>query len=173
MDYNGLRAFDLLICEELLPMPAPSRTKELDHAFTLVEIMIVVTTIAFLAAIAVPAFMRARKRSQATAIKNDLRLIDAAVAQYAIETNKISGDAVYVDDWVEYIKRNTGLYNTAQDLFGHDYGDQKVDALPQVPANTWEQLSDVANTEFWSPYSYASAPAEVHRERRTAASASY
>ena len=153
-------------------MPAPSPTKELDHAFTLVEIMIVVTAIALLAAIAVPGFMRARKRSQATAIKNDLRLIDAAIAQYAIETNKNTGDAVYVDDWLEYIKQNTGLYNTAQDVFGHDYGDQKVDTLPQVPVNTWEQLSDVANIEFWSPYSCASGPPDVHRERRTATSAS-
>ena len=49
--------------------------------FTLVEIMIVVAIIAFLAAIAVPAFMRARKRSQATRVINDLRLIAAAVDQ--------------------------------------------------------------------------------------------
>ena len=39
--------------------------------FTLVEIMIVVAIIALLAAIAVPGFLRSRKRSQATAILND------------------------------------------------------------------------------------------------------
>ena len=50
------------------------------HAgFTLVEIMIVVAIIALLAAIAVPGFLRARKRSQASKILNDLRMIDAAV----------------------------------------------------------------------------------------------
>ncbi len=59
--------------------------------FTLVEIMIVVAIIALLAAIAVPGFLRARKRSQASRILNDLRLIDAAVDQYAIENNKTSG----------------------------------------------------------------------------------
>src|SRR5262245_30639542 len=53
--------------------------------FTLVEIMIVVAIIALLAAIAVPGFLRARKRSQASRILNDLRLIDAACDQYAIE----------------------------------------------------------------------------------------
>jgi len=47
--------------------------------FTLVEIMIVVAIIALLAAIAVPGFLRARKRSQATRILNDLRMIDSAV----------------------------------------------------------------------------------------------
>ena len=46
-------------------------------AFTLVEIMIVVAIIALLAAIAVPGFLRARKRSQASRIVNDLRMIDS------------------------------------------------------------------------------------------------
>ena len=56
--------------------------------FTLVEIMIVVAIIALLAAIAVPGFLRARKRSQASRVVNDLRLIDSAVDQYAIENNR-------------------------------------------------------------------------------------
>ena len=54
--------------------------------------MIVVAIIALLAAIAVPGFLRARKRSQASKIINDLRMIDAAVDQYAIESGKKTGD---------------------------------------------------------------------------------
>ena len=61
------------------------------HGFTLVEIMIVVAIIALLASIAVPNFLRARKRSQATRILEDLRILDSAGDQYAIETNKITG----------------------------------------------------------------------------------
>ena len=57
--------------------------------FTLVEIMIVVAIIALLAAIAVPNFLRARKRSQATRILEDLRQIDSAIDQYAIEENAV------------------------------------------------------------------------------------
>ncbi len=49
------------------------------EGFTLVEIMIVFAIIALLAAVAVPGFLRARKRSQASRVVNDLRLIDAAV----------------------------------------------------------------------------------------------
>src|ERR1700719_5233640 len=94
--------------------------------FTLVEIMIVVAIIALLAAIAVPGFLRARKRSQATRILNDLRMIDSAVDQYAIETAKKTGDAVAVSDWTNYIKKDTVLYATGQDLFGDDYGPQTV-----------------------------------------------
>jgi prepilin-type N-terminal cleavage/methylation domain-containing protein len=120
--------------------------------FTLVEIMIVVAIIALLAAIAVPGFLRARKRSQATRILNDLRMIDSAVDQYAIETNRKTGDVVKVTDWTAYLKSGTVLYNTGNDLLGDAYGPQTVDTLPGVPKNSFAGLSDVAPTEFWSPY---------------------
>jgi prepilin-type N-terminal cleavage/methylation domain-containing protein len=124
--------------------------------FTLVEIMIVVAIIALLAAIAVPGFLRARKRSQASRIINDLRLIDSAVDQYAIENNKTSGSAVPVDAWKAYLKRGSALYNTGNDLFNNSYGGQTVDELPKVPSGTWNTLSDVAGTEFFSPYAKGS-----------------
>ena len=123
------------------------------HAgFTLVEIMIVVAIIALLAAIAVPGFLRARKRSQASKILNDLRMIDAAVDQYAIETNRTTGNQVLVADWTNYVKKNSILYNTGADLFGNSYGVQTVDVIPQVPSADYQALSDVAGTGFWSPY---------------------
>src|ERR1700746_3466157 len=90
-------------------------------AFTLVEIMIVVAIIALLAAIAVPGFLRARKRAQARRVLNDLRLIDSAVDQYAIETNKTTAATVNVSDWTNYLKKNTVLWNTGGDLFGNPY----------------------------------------------------
>jgi prepilin-type N-terminal cleavage/methylation domain-containing protein len=121
-------------------------------AFTLVEIMIVVAVIALLAAIAVPGFMRARKRSQAARILNDLRFIDSAVDQYALETAKTSGAPVAVTDWTNYLKRNTSLYLTGADIFGNAYGPQTVDSLPSVAASAKTALSDVADTSFWSPY---------------------
>jgi len=116
--------------------------------FTLVEIMIVVAIIALLAAIAVPGFLRARKRSQASRILNDLRMIDSAVDQYAIETNRASGFSVPSTDWVSYLKKGSILYNTGDDLFGNAYGSQTVDTLPKVPASSYASLSDVAPTAF-------------------------
>ena len=120
--------------------------------FTLVEIMIVVAIIALLAAIAVPGFLRARKRSQASKIINDLRLIDAAVDQYAIENAKATGTTVDVADWTKYLKADTNLYLTGKDLFGNEYGVQTVDSIPKVPQSSYDALSDVAPVEFWSPY---------------------
>ena len=123
-------------------------------AFTLVEIMIVVAIIALLAAIAVPGFLRARKRSQASRVINDLRLIDSAVDQYAIENNKATGAVVNTNDWIVYLKKGSVLYNTAADILGNSYGVQTVDNLPDVPLSTWNALSDVAGTNFFSPYTH-------------------
>jgi prepilin-type N-terminal cleavage/methylation domain-containing protein len=131
-------------------MPMKFTTKR--AGFTLVEIMIVVAIIALLAAIAVPGFLRARKRSQASKILNDLRLIDAAVDQYAIEQGRLTGTAVNVTDWTNYLKKDTNLWVTGKDLFGQDYGTQTVDTLPSVPAASKTTLSDVTDNSFWSPF---------------------
>jgi prepilin-type N-terminal cleavage/methylation domain-containing protein len=120
--------------------------------FTLVEIMIVVAIIALLAAIAVPGFLRARKRSQASRIINDLRLIDSAVDQYAIETNKKSGDPVPVAEWSKYLKVGTNLYVTGKDILNNAYTSVNVDSLPTVPTASKNALSDVVDGTFWSPY---------------------
>jgi prepilin-type N-terminal cleavage/methylation domain-containing protein len=131
-------------------MPMKFTTKR--AGFTLVEIMIVVAIIALLAAIAVPGFLRARKRSQASKILNDLRLIDAAVDQYAIEQGRLTGTAVNVTDWTNYLKKDTNLYVSGKDLFGQDYGSQTVDTLPSVPLASKTTLSDVTDPTFWSPF---------------------
>jgi prepilin-type N-terminal cleavage/methylation domain-containing protein len=58
--------------------------------FTLVEIMIVVAIIGLLAAIAIPNFVRARTTSQMNACINNLRQIDGAKQQWALETHQLS-----------------------------------------------------------------------------------
>ena len=121
--------------------------------FTLVEIMIVVAIIALLAAIAVPNFLRARKRSQATRILEDLRLIDSATDQYAIDTTKTTGFNPTFSDIQNYLKTGTPLYTSGADLFGDAYGPTfTVDSVPQVPTTAYNNLSDVAPQTFWSPF---------------------
>jgi len=121
--------------------------------FTLVEIMIVVAIIALLAAIAVPNFLRARKRSQATRILEDLRDLDHGLDQYAIDNSKTGGFVATFADVSNYIKTGTVLYQTGADLFGDSYGPNfTVDSVLSVPANAYTTLSDVAPAVFWSPY---------------------
>ena len=75
--------------------------------FTLVEIMIVVAIIGLLAAIAIPNFVKARATSQANACINNLRQIDAAANQFALEKGRTTGSAIVMDtDLTPYIKMN-------------------------------------------------------------------
>lgn len=121
--------------------------------FTLVEIMIVVAIIALLASIAVPNFLRSRKRSQATQIVEDLRQIDSAIDQYAIENNKKSGDNVAWADVQKYIKTGTRLYTSGgKDVIGNTFTITSVDGAPKVATDTYNALTDVAPADFWSPY---------------------
>ena len=76
--------------------------------FTLVEIMIVVAIIGLLAAIAIPNFVKARATSQANACINNLRQLDAAANQFALEKGKTSGSAIVMGtDLTPYIKLNS------------------------------------------------------------------
>jgi prepilin-type N-terminal cleavage/methylation domain-containing protein len=121
--------------------------------FTLVEIMIVVAIIALLAAIAVPNFLRARKRSQASRILEDLRNLDSATDQYAIDTGRTTGFNPTFTDLQNYLKTGSVLYTTGDDIFGDSYGTTfTVDTILSVPSGAWNNLSDVAPVEFWSPY---------------------
>ncbi len=121
--------------------------------FTLVEIMIVVAIIALLAAIAVPGFLRARKRAQATKVLNELRIIDGALDQYALESNRTAGSTIETSSLKSFFKQGSNLYVNGSDIFGVSYGTQTVDTLPTVPTATFNQFTDVLEATFWTPYS--------------------
>ena len=72
--------------------------------FTLVEIMIVMAIIGLLAAIAIPSFVRARTTSQKNACINNLRQIDGAKEQWALETNQASTATPDANEINPYIK---------------------------------------------------------------------
>jgi len=125
--------------------------------FTLVEIMIVVAIIALLAAIAVPNFLRARKRSQATRILEDLRQVDAAIGQFAIDSNKDKNYEVKWDDLRPYFKPGSVLATASpegKDLFGHTYlrEGQTVNMPPQVDDATVAEFEGIVDADFWKGY---------------------
>jgi prepilin-type N-terminal cleavage/methylation domain-containing protein len=74
-------------------------------AFTLVEVMIVVAIIGLLAAIAVPSFLRARLTAQANGCINNLRQLDAAEDQYALEAGLATGATYnFPNDLLPYLR---------------------------------------------------------------------
>src|SRR5579871_1008404 len=97
--------------------------------FTLVEIMIVVAIIGLLAAIAIPNFVKARATSQANACINNLKQIDSAANQWAIEKGKTTDTFYGVDDITPYIRLNSagsipmcpagGVYDVGSWYIGH------------------------------------------------------
>ena len=74
--------------------------------FTLVEIMIVVAIIGLLAAIAIPNFVKARTTSQQNACINNLRQIDGAIQQWALEFKKNTTATVLEADVTPYLKNS-------------------------------------------------------------------
>ena len=130
------------------------------NAFTLVEIMIVVAIIALLASIAVPSFLRARKRAQATSSLETLRQIDGAKEQYALENNKAGTLVPGYTDLVPYIKKGSRLYNDllagkANDSLGASITIGTVDTPPKINTTTKTALADALGAtpdDFWGAY---------------------
>ena len=74
------------------------------RGFTLVEIMIVVALVGLLASIAMPNFVKARSQSQVNACVNNLRKIDDATQEWALEHLKGPASTVIFDDIQPYLK---------------------------------------------------------------------
>jgi len=74
--------------------------------------MIVVAIIGLLAGIAIPNFIKARETARKSTCINNLRLIDAAIQQWALENNKNGSDPVVLDSLTPYLNRGgTGQVN--------------------------------------------------------------
>jgi prepilin-type N-terminal cleavage/methylation domain-containing protein len=116
--------------------------------FTLVEIMIVVAIIGLLATIAVPNWVRARTQSQRQACINNLRQVDGAVQQWALENKQAANAPVGVADVVPYLRDTVvcpagGVTATFSSTYSIDYVTNKptcriAPADHRLPADTTE-----------------------------------
>jgi len=102
--------------------------------FTLVEIMIVVAIIGLLASIAIPNFVTSRKNAQATACINNIRIIQGAKDQWAMEARKGSTDTPTEAELQPYIGHGTAgklptCPNDSANTFATSYTVNEVDSM--------------------------------------------
>ena len=111
-------------------------------------------TIGMLGGIAVPNFLRARARSQATQILEDARTLDAAVDQYAIENNLQPGSPVSFKDVAPYLNKNSRLAQSGgKDVFGRAFIIKPVDQGIRIHPETIQQVDkQVVSPDFFKPY---------------------
>jgi prepilin-type N-terminal cleavage/methylation domain-containing protein len=109
--------------------------------FTLVEIMIVVLIIGILLAIAVPNFVRARQNSRVQTVVSNLKQIEAAKEQWAMDTGASSTAAVTSADLVpNYLKS----WPVGPVGVGTDYVPGAMSADPTFRGRTSAQFTDPA-----------------------------
>lgn len=124
--------------------------------FTLVEIMIVVAIVAFLAVIAVSNFLRANKRSQATVILKEMHVIEGAKVQYTLENGIPAGTELQWEPLRRYFKNGTRLYNadSATDSIGNPITVGTPDVPPTISDATRDNFNGIISDagSFWGSY---------------------
>jgi type IV pilus assembly protein PilA len=119
-----------------------------NRGFTLVEIMIVVVIVGLLAALAVPAFVKARKQSQGRRIMNDCRQMDAAIDQWSVNGGIADGTTVDSVAAGTYLKT---AWNTI-DLLGNQWGGTGVTGTGQIQISTATKSSLAGVGIDWGVY---------------------
>jgi type II secretory pathway pseudopilin PulG len=118
-------------------------------AFSLLEIMIIVGIIGLMVGLAIPAFVKARKISQAQRVLNDVRQLDTAISQWALENGKRDGDSITGNEIAlsSYLKAPwpTG------DVLGHPYSLGTV-GTNQVTVSPLTKTALAGGNIDWGPF---------------------
>ena len=108
------------------------------RAFTLVELMIVISILGILAAIVLPEFTTQTKQAKEAAAKADLRILRGAIERYAVKNNDIPPG--YTD--------NNPLFPVIPVAFQFQMiGGNYLSKLPENPFNNLDTFQMIANAD--------------------------
>lgn len=113
------------------------------RAFSLVEVMIALAIVGLLSAILIPSMIKANRTAQQNACVGNLREIDQAIQQWALESKATSSDVVTHSNLLPYLRTLPVCPSPASDggSFYKDYGMTFVKDPPFCVANSWLQFS--------------------------------
>jgi len=109
--------------------------------------MIVVAIIGLLVAMLASSLVHARKQSEAARVLNDIRELDSAISQWAIDNNKKDGDAIDWNAVGTYLKKQLVM----SDIFGYPYGWSTVGSN-QITLNWRTKAALVGANVDWGAY---------------------
>ncbi len=111
--------------------------------------------IGLMSAIAVPSFIRARSRAQASTVLNEARQLDAAKDAYALENSHTGTDKADFADLTPFLKAGSKLStNGGSDSLGGAFRIGTIQERLRVSPQTQETLSAATGgATFWGPYS--------------------
>lgn len=120
------------------------------RAFTLIELLIVVSIISILASIAVPNFLEAQTRAKVARMKADMRTVATGLESYMVDWGKYPPRQIYPNLGPSF---RLGLGNSqtrAEDLSAIT---TPISYLSKIPIDVFETKIDHPNNiiDYWSP----------------------
>jgi prepilin-type N-terminal cleavage/methylation domain-containing protein len=85
--------------------------------FTFIELIVAITIIGLLAGIAIPYSMRARDNARLASIQSNLRVLENAKAQWALDNHKTTGDPVDLAVLRDYFRASTGIQDVMHETY--------------------------------------------------------
>ena len=113
------------------------------NGFTIVELMIVVAIIGILLAIAIPNFVKTRDTSQLAAVYNNLRIIEDAKDQWALEHKKGSGDVIDLPALSDFLKGGT-IHSVVHEVYQPNPIGSPAYATTSVKLGTYSSTAPIS-----------------------------
>lgn len=96
----------------------------------------------------------ADRKAEATTVLNELRIIDGAKDQYAIQNNRPGSDEASWEMLTDYFRPGSDLAERSEptDALGHPVDLRTFDELPQLSPETYRSFTDVVDETFWGRF---------------------